>query len=82
MKELIIKTKKDIAAWVSKHPKVREAKRAAEEDDGAGSFDEVEEELVKLLAVGDGSPDFGEDWQSWLTDNIDEQLNEAIEIIA
>lgn len=74
---LIIKTKKDLAEYVRGCEEV-DATRA---DYGDG-FDEVEEELVKLLAVGDGSPDFGEDWEEWLAVNVEILLEEALSIVA
>lgn len=73
---LVIRTKKDLATYVSTSPVVLETKKAYED-----GFDEVEEELVKQLAVGEGSPDFGDDWEEWLADNIDELLGEAISIV-
>ncbi len=75
------KNKKEIATWVSKNSLVAESRKAAEESDGPGAFEEVEEELVKLIAAGDNSPDFGEDWSEWLNENIDELLREAIAIV-
>lgn len=77
---LIIKTKKDIAAYIATSPVVLECKQAYEEDD-PGSFKEVEDELVRLIASGEGSPDFGEDWEAWLSANIEELLQDAISIV-
>lgn len=77
---LIIKTKKDLTAYVAAHPLVLETKKAYEGKESE-EFDGIKEELVKLLAVGDDSPDFGEDWEAWLTDNIEWLLGEAIDIV-
>lgn len=77
---VIVRTKRDIAAYVKAVPVVVEAK-AAYEEDAPGSFDEVETELVKLIAVADGSPDFGEDWGRWLEANVEELLQEAVSIV-
>lgn len=76
---MIIKTKKEIASYVSTCPVVRQCKQAYNDDEG---FREIEAELVRLIVVGNGSPDFGEDWETYLTDNIGELLDEAISIIA
>jgi hypothetical protein len=76
---IIIRNKKDIAAYIASCPVVLESKRAYEEDD-PGSFAEVEAELVKLIA-SESVPDFGEDWEEWLSDNIEELLQEAISIV-
>jgi hypothetical protein len=76
----IFNNKKDIAAYLKSSPVVLESKRAYEEDD-PGSFDEVEEELVSLISGSKGSPDFGEDWEEWLSNNLDELLTDAIEIV-
>ena len=76
----IIKTKKDILAYIKVSPIVIEAKTAYEED-GSDDFDDIEEELVGLIAGAKGSPDFGDDWESWLKDNIDEMLRDAISIV-
>lgn len=77
---MVIKTKKELAAYIATFPEVVESKQAYEEDD-PGSFDEVMVELVKQIAVGEGSPDFGEDWDPWISLNIDELLGEAIDIV-
>lgn len=77
---LIIKNKKDIAAYLETSPVVIETKRDYEQED-PGSFAEIEKELAKLIATGDGSPDFGEDWEKWLADNVEELLSEAIDIV-
>ena len=77
---LIMKTKKDIATYISTSPPVLESKKAYEEDESEG-FEEVTTELAKLLICGEGSPDFGEDWEEWLEDNIEEMLGEAISIV-
>jgi len=76
----IFNNKKDIAAYVKASPEVLESKRAYEEDD-PGGFDEVEEKLVSLISGSKGSPDFGEDWEEWLSNNFDELLQDAIGIV-
>lgn len=76
----IIKTKKDIAAYIKKSPIVVETKKAYEADD-AGDFKEVEEELVCLIAGSRSAPEFGDDWEAWLRDNINELLEDAVSIV-
>jgi hypothetical protein len=76
----IIATKRDIRAYVRQVPAVRDSRTAYEEDD-PGSFDEVEDELVSLIAGAKDGPEFGTDWEPWLQDNIDELLRDAIEIV-
>ena len=78
---LIVNNKKDLASYVQKSPVVLETKKVLRGGCGEEDFEEIEAELVKLLAVADGSPDFGEDWEAWLADNIEEQLQEAIDCI-
>jgi hypothetical protein len=77
---LIIKTKKDILQYIKSSPVVVEVRDAYEEDQ-PDAFKEVEEELISLLAGAKEGPDFGEDWESWLKDNISEMLEEAISIV-
>ena len=76
----IIKTKQDIAAYIKKSPVVIAAKAAHEEDE-PGGFEEVEEELVSMIAGAQGAPEFGDDWGPWLTENIEELLTDAISIV-
>ena len=78
---VIFKTKKDIAAWLTTSPEVVECKDSYEEVGDAGTFDEVAKTLVGLIAAGESSPDFGEDWEQWLEDNIEELLQEAVSIV-
>lgn len=76
----IIATKKDIRAYIKQSPVVVESKAAYEEDDPE-SFGEVEDELVSLIAGSKDSPEFGTDWGTWLQDNIEELLRDALEIV-
>jgi hypothetical protein len=76
----IIKNKKELAAYVANLPEVIDS-RVAYEENAPGSFDEVMEELIRLLASEEGSPDFGEDWGPWISLNISEMLEEAISIV-
>lgn len=75
---MIFRTKKDIAAFVATAPEV--VKTRGYYGEGNDYFKEIEAELVKLIAVGEGSPDFGEDWKTWLDANLDVLLEEAISI--
>ena len=77
----IFKTKKDIAEFLKQSPMVAEAKRDFEEGEEPGAFDLVEDELVSLIAGAKEAPDFGEDWTTWLEDNLDELIDEAISIL-
>lgn len=80
---LIIRTKKDIADYVAKSPVVTACKQDYEAD-VPGSFAEVEKELVNLIASGvsfKNSPDFGEDWEPWLSEHVEELLQEAVDIV-
>lgn len=77
---LIIKTKKDLTAYVDASPLLLECKRAYK-DDELEEYEEIKKELVGLLAVGEGSPDFGDDWEEWLEAHLDEMLREAIDIV-
>ena len=77
---VIFNTKKDIAAYVTVAPVVLEAKRSWGEGDPT-TFNEATKELARLIAVGEGSPDFGEDWEEWLAKNIEELFEEAISIV-
>jgi len=77
---MIIKTKKDIAAYIEKCPAVIEAKVAYEGDE-PGGFEEVVKELTSLIAGSKEAPEFGEDWGPWLEENVDELLQDAISIV-
>lgn len=76
----VIKTKKELGEYLAALPAVIDCKTSYEEDQPE-PFDEVMDELVKLAAVGEGSPDFGEDWSAWISEHIEELLQEAIDIV-
>lgn len=75
---MIIKTRKDLAAYVKTSPAVVEAKKAYDHEE---DWKEVEKELVQVLNGMQGCPDYGEDWGAWLEDNIDEAIEEAVSIV-
>lgn len=80
---LIIRTEKDIADYVAKSPVVVACKQSYEED-VPGSFAEIWEELITLIASGgsfENRPSFGEDWESWLSVHVEELLQEAVDIV-
>jgi len=75
---MIIKTKKDISDYIKNSPVVVETKTAYGDPEG---FEEIEKELVSLIAGAITAPEYGNDWGPWLKDNIDELLQEAISIV-
>jgi hypothetical protein len=79
---MIVRTKKDIAAYLETNTKVVECKKAYEEDE-PGGFKEVFDELVKVVTRQDlkKHPTWGTDWTEWFNDNMDELLNEAVSIV-
>jgi hypothetical protein len=77
---IIFNNKKDIASYIVTVPAVIECKQAYEGED-LEEFDEIVRELVRLIASGDGSPDFGEDWEQWLAINLEGLLQDAVTIV-
>jgi hypothetical protein len=75
-----IRNRKDIAAFVAVAPEVVETK-VAYEDGAPGSFQEIENTLVDLIAKRKDRPTYGANWKSWLRENLDEFLREAIDIV-
>lgn len=77
---VVVRTKGELADYVAGLPKVVEYVSSLEED-VPGSSEAFMVELVRLLAVGEGSPDFGEDWGAWIASSIDATLSEASEVV-
>lgn len=77
---MMISKKSDIRAYINQSPYFLESKSIFEEDE-PGTFAEVEEELISLIAGSRGSPEFGEDWSHWLDENFKGLLQEAISIV-
>jgi len=77
---MIVKNKKDVAEYIASSPVVAETKVAYEEGD-RGDFTEISEELVRVICRTSGRPKYGTDWGTWLDDNIDEMLQEAVSIV-
>ena len=73
----IIKDRIDLAKYIRDLPCVAEA-RAAYDEDGTGSFIEIELMLVDVIFQAEHPP-FRTGWGKWLKDNIEEFLREAIE---
>lgn len=74
----IINNKKELAACAESSPVVIEFRRALRNDD---EFKLIMRALVGLLATFEGGPDFGDDWEPWLTHNISGVLQEAASIV-
>lgn len=77
---MIIRNRDDIVAYIKCHPQVIESKKSYEND---REFREIEMEMVKLIRgnVLTAHPKYGTDWSEWLSDNIDELLDEAVSIV-
>jgi len=75
---MVVSSKKDIARAFEDLEPVVDCGRAY----GDG-FDEVEEELVKVITRQDVKehPAYGTDWGEWFDENIEELLNEAVSIV-
>lgn len=75
---MIISTKKNIADYIEKSPSYIEAEDEYEDDE---DFEGVMDELVSLIAGHRDGPEFGEDWGTWLEENFDDLLEEAISVV-
>jgi hypothetical protein len=75
-----IKNRKDLAAFVAAAPDVV-VSRTAYEEDAPGAFKEIEDTLVGLIAREKDRPAYGANWKSWLHENLDWFLQEAISIV-
>jgi hypothetical protein len=74
---MIIKTRKDIADYVEKSPAFLEMK-----EEFGDEAEDIKMHAVSLIAGDmDTCPEFGEDWGTWLEENVEEMVQEAVSIV-
>jgi hypothetical protein len=84
---LIISHKKDIAAYIATTSALDETKTAyvsdLEEDEREEAWAEVTSELLSVITHNliAEHPPYGADWETWLKENIDELVEEAVSIV-
>jgi hypothetical protein len=75
---LILKNKAELVEALVAHPLVKEAREAF---DSEVEWGEVRREFLREVQRAPGRPKYGEDWQAWLDENVEELLQEALSIV-
>ena len=84
---LVISHKKDIAAYIATTSALDETKTAyvsdLDEGERESAWAEVTAELLSVITHNllAEHPPYGEDWEPWLKENIDELAEEVVSIV-